>query len=112
MDNVHNKRTETMRRRKEAEALLGTPGITKSSRSVAGVKHTTKSSGSPNRLPRLPGTTTHPAHEARKRSMVSEKLARLLNDKPASANSATSIAKSELADRLGLPTSDAATLKD
>ncbi|KAK3294303.1 uncharacterized protein B0H64DRAFT_184045 [Chaetomium fimeti] len=59
MDHVHKKRVETIRRKKEAEALLGTPGIAKPSASVD-----------------------------RKKSVVSEKLARLF-DKPVSAELAT-----------------------
>ncbi|KAH6856052.1 hypothetical protein B0I37DRAFT_395880 [Chaetomium sp. MPI-CAGE-AT-0009] len=62
MDHVHKKRVETIRRKKEAEALLGTPGVTKPSASAE-----------------------------RKRSVVSEKLARLLN-RPASVDLATLLA--------------------
>jgi hypothetical protein len=69
-----------MRRRKEAEGLLGTPGITKPSQ---------KTSASPIPLPRLSDD-----HD-RRRSGVSEKLARLF-DKPVSV---------ELADLLTGPRS-------
>lgn len=85
MDHVHKKRVETMRRRKEAESLLGTPGITKPSQKI---------SASPIPPPRLSDLASSADHD-RRRSGVSEKLARLF-DKPVSV---------ELADLLTGPRS-------
>lgn len=89
MDQVHKKRIETIRRRKEEEALLGTSGITKPLGPVGTPKHANKSSASPNRIPRLLGLTTSPAHHARKRTVVSEQLARLFEDRPMATESAS-----------------------
>lgn len=52
MDNVHKKRLETMRRKKEAaSALLGTPGVTKSPGPVGSAKQMQKIAGTPKRRP-------------------------------------------------------------
>ena len=80
MDHVHKKRVETMRRRKEAEGLLGTPGITKPSQKI---------SASPIPPPRLSDLGSSAGHD-RKKSGVSEKLA-LLFDKPISVELADSL---------------------
>ncbi|KAL2193456.1 hypothetical protein P885DRAFT_45425 [Corynascus similis CBS 632.67] len=80
MDSVPKKRLQTMRRRKEAEALLGTPGITKSSSRVGGLELARKSSASSNRFLHSPGLTASQPHEARKRSVISDKFARFMDD--------------------------------
>lgn len=82
MDNVHKKRLETMRRRKEEAGLLGTPGATQSSGTTGSVKNTHKIPGT------AKGFVPTPTQHVRKRSLVSEQLARFLNDTPASATSA------------------------
>ncbi|KAH6632341.1 hypothetical protein F5144DRAFT_573747 [Chaetomium tenue] len=80
MDHVHKKRVETLRRRKEAEGLLGAPGITKPSQ---------KTPTSSTRQPRLsdPGSSDLD----RKRSGFAEKLAFLFN-KPVSSDLADLLA--------------------
>ncbi|KAK4248291.1 hypothetical protein C7999DRAFT_13707 [Corynascus novoguineensis] len=80
MDNAPKKRLQTMRRRKEAEALLGTPGIAKSSSRVGGLELAGKSSASSNRFPHLPGLTAPRPHDARKRSVISDKIAHFMDD--------------------------------
>jgi hypothetical protein len=96
MDIAVKKRLETIRRKKEAAALIGTPGITKPSGSVGSLKHTPKSSASPNRLPSLSGPAAPPAHHARKRSLAPEQLARLFDDEPASLPDPATYSKREL----------------
>lgn len=82
MDNVHKKRLETMRRRKEEASLLGTPGATQSSGTTGSVKNTHKTPDTAR------GFVPTPTQHVRKRSLVSEQLARFLNDTPTSATSA------------------------
>lgn len=83
MDNVHKKRVETMKKKKEA-ALLGTPGVTKPLGPVSSVKGVQKTPGSPSRLPNY-SLATNSNHHVWTKSLVSEQLARYLDDKPASA---------------------------
>lgn len=80
MDHVHKKRVETLRRKKEAEGLLGTPGITKPSQ---------KTPASSNRQPRLSDLGS--SDRDRKRSGFAEKLAFLFN-KPVSGDLADLLA--------------------
>ncbi len=88
MAGATKKRLETMKRKREAEALLGTPGIAKSSPGPVGIlKHAQQQSSSP---------TQAPAHRARKRFAVSEKLARLFEDNPALDGAAASVAWPDL----------------
>jgi len=88
MDHVHKKRVETIKRRREAEALLGTPGVSK----PFGPQQ--KNANSPNRLPILSGLTALSApHHSRKRSLVSGQLARLFDDSSASSGSTTPVAQ-------------------
>jgi hypothetical protein len=84
MDIAVKKRLETVRRKKEAAALIGTPGITKPSGPVGSLKHAAKSSASSSRLPNLSGPAATLAHHARKRSLVAEQLAHVFDDKLAS----------------------------
>ncbi|KAL2018233.1 hypothetical protein VTK56DRAFT_1140 [Thermocarpiscus australiensis] len=93
MDHVHQKRLETIRLRKEAEGLLGTPGITKKISTLAGSiapTYTTQTAvnNAPGLSPNLRGLTSTPAttRHAQKRSLVSEQLARLFDSRPASAS--------------------------
>ncbi|AEO60865.1 hypothetical protein MYCTH_2310549 [Thermothelomyces thermophilus ATCC 42464] len=94
MANVHKKRLETIRRRKEAEALLGTPGIAKSSSSVVDLKQATKSSKSLTRLSWVPNSDARQAHEARERPVVSEQFSS--NKRRLTAESATSSSHEDL----------------
>ncbi|KAK4126455.1 hypothetical protein N657DRAFT_615213 [Parathielavia appendiculata] len=81
MDIAVKKRLETMRLRREAAALLGTPGITKPSGPVASLNHTPMSSASPKRSAILSGLAATPPHRARKRSLGPDQLARLTEEK-------------------------------
>ncbi|KAK4098319.1 hypothetical protein N658DRAFT_499560 [Parathielavia hyrcaniae] len=80
MDHVVKKRLETLRLKKEAAGLLGTPGITKQSGPVGSLRHTPRSSSSPKRLANLSSLATTPSHHARKRSLGTDQLARLFDD--------------------------------
>ncbi|SPQ25474.1 6388f316-e7a7-4334-b022-fe26e4a5868e [Thermothielavioides terrestris] len=88
MDHVAKKRAETMKRRRtEALDPIGTPGITKPSGPVGSARHAQMSPAYPGRLTisSPAGLTASPTHHGRKQSLVSEQLARLFEDKPASA---------------------------
>ncbi|KAK4234912.1 hypothetical protein C8A03DRAFT_18267 [Achaetomium macrosporum] len=88
MDHVHQKRLETMRRKQEAAASIGSPGISKPSGFVGTPKHSQNGSTAPHVLSTLAGPITTPTHHAKKRTMVVQELARLLEDKTASTTSA------------------------
>lgn len=95
MDHVHKKRVETINRRREAEALLGTPGVSKPPGSLGRLKRSQKNASSPNRIPNFLGLTgPSAAQHARKRSLVSGQLARLFDESPAPAGSTTPVAQS------------------
>ncbi len=92
MDNSLKKRAETARRKKEAEALLGTPGIAKPSGPVSNLKHSHQhSNSSPSASPSA--LVRPPPHHTWKKSPVGEKLARLFEDSPASVASTTPMAQ-------------------
>lgn len=94
MDHVHKKRVETINRRREAEALLGTPGVSKPPGSLSSLKRSQKNATSPKRIPNLLGLSGPSAvHHARKRSLVSGQLARLFDESPAPTGSTTPVAQ-------------------
>ncbi|KAL2258114.1 hypothetical protein VTK26DRAFT_8704 [Humicola hyalothermophila] len=78
MDNVVKKRLETMRRRK-AEALLGSPGVIKHTGSVSSGTQMHKTSGTSSRG-FVPTSSPAPVFRARNGALVSEQLARFLDD--------------------------------
>lgn len=88
MAHVHKKRLETMRRERAAGALLGSPRIIKPSGPVSTTKHTRKTL--PDRHPNTNSTASAPTPHTRKRSLITERLARLLDDVPVPAASMAS----------------------
>ncbi|KAK3307314.1 uncharacterized protein B0T15DRAFT_529880 [Chaetomium strumarium] len=88
MDHVHKNRIDTMRRKQEAGVSIGSPGISKPSGPMGAPRHSENGTAGLHALATLAGPTTAPIHHARKRSMVLEELARLLEDKPGSTTPA------------------------
>jgi hypothetical protein len=87
MANVHKKRMETIRRRKEAEGLLGTPGIAKPSSFSGSLQHS--------QMPSSSSQAPSPSLHRPRKFAVSEKLARLFEDDPALVDAATPVTRPE-----------------
>lgn len=97
MDHVSQKRMETMKRKREAEAPSGSPNVRfKPSGPMNGIKHTPQHLNSAS-LNNASNAST-PTHEVRKRPLLSEQLARLLDDKPTSAGCAVPASRPSLQD--------------